>query len=202
MKPVQAGRIRLIRYAALALACVAGAALGADPLIRLNCGGGNAGDGWTSDRDYANGAKVKSPTAIACCRQVPPAVYQTCRVGRKLAYSFPDLPDGLYKIRFHFAEIQGLRRGDRLFKIRVEGVIAVPVMDVADRAAGRNRAVRITVASPVADGNGLQLAAIGLGGDEALLSGIEITPLSGDELEVLPENLPVVGPENLSPFQP
>jgi formylglycine-generating enzyme required for sulfatase activity len=183
MTALHARGARLILTAWLA---AAGATSGGD-VIRLNCGGKRAADGWLGDQAYAVGAKSATAAAIAGCGRTPLPVFQSCRVGPRLAYSFADLPNGVYRVRLYFAEIEARQRGERLFKIRVEGVTRVPALDVADRAGGRNKALRLAFAVTVADGNGLQLAAIGLKGAQALLSGIEIMPLSPAGMALVPE---------------
>jgi hypothetical protein len=161
---------------ALWLVAGGGSAVG-QTLLQLNCGGGRASGGWSGDSKYAIGEKVWTAAPISNLRTTPPNVYQTGRVGRKLAYSFPDLPDGSYRVRLHFAEVQSSGLGERLFKVKCEGVTAVPILDVVDRAGGPNRAVRLALDVIVNDGNGLQLALKGIRGP-AMLNGLEIISLA------------------------
>jgi formylglycine-generating enzyme required for sulfatase activity len=153
--------------------------------IRLDCGGDGVAGGWRADSASAGGSRVQTAAVIAGCGKVPAAVFQSGRLGQKLSYSFPELPDGVYRVRLLFAEVEMRRRGERLFRLSFEKVVAVPVLDVVDRAAGRFKALRLSFLVTVSDGNGLQMSATGLKG-AALLNGLEITRISPAGMALVP----------------
>jgi hypothetical protein len=134
-------------------------------------------DPWFKDQGCTNGIKVRTPAPVKRAGAYNPAIYQTCRMGPRLAYSFPQVPDGAYRVRLHFAEFTATRAGERVFKIRIEGATAEKRLDVFARTGGRNRAYRLYCDLSVTDGNGLQIEAIGLAGASAILNAIEVTPV-------------------------
>ncbi len=144
--------------------------------LQINCGGKFV-DPWFKDQGCTNGIKVRTTASIKRSGAYDPAIYQTCRMGPRLTYSFPQVPDGAYRIRLHFAEPTATRAGERLFKLKVEGATALKKLDVFAQTGGRNRAYRLSFDLSVADGNGLQIQALGLNGCSAILNAIEIMPV-------------------------
>lgn len=144
--------------------------------VLINCGGKPV-EAWEKDRGCSDGSIARTTTAIAKAKFAPQGVYKSCRTAPKLTYRFPELPNGNYQVRLHFAELSATRAGERTFKVKIEGITAAANLDVFDRAGGRNRALRLMFNVTVSDGNGLQIQAIGLGGSNALINGIEIIPV-------------------------
>ncbi|MQA16546.1 MAG: hypothetical protein GEV09_21125, partial [Pseudonocardiaceae bacterium] len=48
-------------------------------------------------------------------------LYQDARTGSLVSYRFDNLPDGVYEVEVHFAEIQQRRPGDRRFDVTADG---------------------------------------------------------------------------------
>lgn len=149
----------------------------ASPLMRkINCGGPAVAGGWLADTGCLAGQAYVVTAPIANAGAVAQAVYQSCRYGpgaTPFGYSFPDVPNGNYKVKLHFSEPLWTAAGLRLFHIDAEGQRKLSGLDVVKRAGGRNRALVIELVIAVRDGNGLQLQFAAVK-DCAMVSGIEI----------------------------
>lgn len=152
--------------------------------IKINCGG-PALLGWSADRGCTNGSSVTMLTAIGNVRAAPLQVYQTCRTARSLTYSFPEVKDGRYTVRLHFADYTSSATNQRPMSLLLEGVQAVTNLDVFAQTGGKKRALLLTFYATVADGNGLQIQVVGaIKSVYAILNGIEICspPVTGMSL--------------------
>ena len=138
---------------------------------RINCGGGATG-GWAADTGYSGGTAKSTAAAIANATGAPPAVYQTRRYAPTLTYSFPDVPDGTYTIRLHFAELYSSAAGQRKFNVSIEGQTKLTNFDIYQEAGGKNRAV-VRIFENVAVSGGLQIQGVAAV-DAAQFNGIEI----------------------------
>jgi hypothetical protein len=78
-------------------------------------------------------------------------LYQRARVGSSFAYRFDDLPDGVYELELHFAEIQPRKPGRRLFDVFADGRSLLSDYDIA-RKVGTERAAVERFHVDVADG--------------------------------------------------
>ena len=141
---------------------------------RINCGGLaiTGASPWLADTGYSGGTAKSTTTAIANATNAPLAVYQTRRYAPTLTYSFPDVPDGTYTIRLHFAEVYANAAGQRRFNVSIEGLTRLTNFDIYQQAGGKNRAVVRTFES-VAVSGGLQIQGVA-SVDGAQFNGIEI----------------------------
>gem|GEM_PF-4733703 len=107
--------------------------------IRINCGGSGYtdtdGNLWQEDVQYSAGAwgytgysnQASTETGIGGTNN--PAIYQDFRWGNSFGYKF-DIPNGIYKITFKFAETQFNEKGRRNFKITVNNAIMLQDFDI------------------------------------------------------------------------
>lgn len=171
---------------ALLTACGASLLQGAIAPIRINCGG-PARKGWEADRGCTNGSAVTMLTAIGNVQYAPLPIYQSCRTARSMTYTFPEVSDGRYLVRLHFADYTSFYVGQRRMNIILEGVKAVTNLDVFAKAGGANRALLVSFYVTVADDNGLQIQAIGSTKTAyAILNGIEIIPPPASGMTLIP----------------
>jgi hypothetical protein len=94
------------------------------------------GDTWAADQAYSIGnwgyanqsAMISTKKLIDGTLEDP--LYQN---GRRLQveYRFDGLPAGVYQIELRFAEIQGLRSGQRVFDVTAEGIQLLTGFDIA-----------------------------------------------------------------------
>ena len=114
--------------------------------LRLNCGGGDYhlasnGRAFTKERGVWNdgGSDLSHTNAIAATDE--PALYQTYRSGNtsgSIHYHF-GLPNGLYRVRLHFAEPDHAQAGARRFNVYLEGRETLDQFDIFE-TAGQNAA--------------------------------------------------------------
>ncbi len=107
------------------------------PPYRIHCGGealvDTQGNFWEADGHYSGGQTYSTDSAITGTDT--PALYQTERWNDAalgdLTYSF-DVPDGVYNVRLHFAEIYAasFRAGARVFDVDINGTAVVQGLDV------------------------------------------------------------------------
>lgn len=145
--------------------------------LRVNCGGTSISN-WSADVGFAGGIAITGAVPVANETQAPDDVFRTARKGTPdLAYAFPLVPDGVYKVRFRLAELSYNAAGRRVFNIWLEGVQVATNLDVFALAGGKNKAYSKTFTIDVNDGNGLQI-----GGESvtaaALFNGIEVWPVA------------------------
>jgi PKD repeat protein len=104
---------------------------------RVNAGGAgftdNSGYAWSADRAYSaggwgyvGGSTFSTTDSIANTTNDP--LYRSERYGN-FSYRF-DVPDGVYDVILHFAEIYFTGVGQRLFDVRIEGMLALDNYDV------------------------------------------------------------------------
>jgi len=84
------------------------------------------GDPWAADKAYASGSwgytskSATASTSSAIAGTLDDPLYQKAR-RQQVEYRFDGLPAGIYQIELRFAEIQGSRRGQRMFDLTAEG---------------------------------------------------------------------------------
>jgi len=136
---------------------------------------------WSADKWFTGGAAIKSPVQHIG-RTLDPAFYRTSRQGQ-FRYDIP-LRKGIYELRLHFAEtVYGPEsagaggEGSRVMTIRANGKTLLAGFDlVADAGASSTADVKIFPGiAPAADGM-LHLEFTAEGGQQAILSAIEILP--------------------------
>jgi len=114
------------------------------PVIRINCGGGEAGD-FVGDAFVHGGGTghLAATVDTTTPRAAPAAVYQTERHG-EFAYTLPlpALPGGrTYALRLHFAGVNDQDAGKRRQNVSLNGRTVLQDFDIFAEAGGRNKAV-------------------------------------------------------------
>jgi hypothetical protein len=156
------------------------------PPVRINCGG-SALKGWDADRGCTNGTVASTLSTIKNVHYAPAALYQSCRTGRSLAYDLPDVPDGRYLVRLHFADLVSTAISQRRFNIQLEGVTALTDLDVYARAGGQKSALMLSFSVTVSGGDGLQILAISSSRFvTAFISGIEVIAPAAEGMSLVP----------------
>ena len=79
-------------------------------------------------------------------------LYQDARTGEVFTYRFDNLPDGVYEVELHFAEIQGKAPLQRIFDVTADSEWLLVGYDVADDV-GQNTASVLTFPVEVDDGS-------------------------------------------------
>jgi N-acetylneuraminic acid mutarotase len=137
-------------------------------IIRLNTGGTTLSEGnWlacTSRSNCAgyalNGATFSTSRAITVSAQSAPAtqaIYQSARGAdtsngqTTVNFGFA-LPNGNYRLRLHFVEVNKTAARQRVFDVRAEGVTLLAGYDIFASAGGANRAVVAEITTTVSDG--------------------------------------------------
>ena len=163
-------------------------------MIRINAGGpalSNAGVNWlacTSRTDcsgYVTGGTtyLTSRTITLSPQSLPAnlAIYQSARGAD--SSSSPNqvifnigIPNGLYRLRLHFAEFDKSASGQRVFSIQIENSIVASDYDIFAQAGGRDKAVVMELNTTVSDAE-LNLLLVGKT-DAPRISGIELLSLS------------------------
>jgi hypothetical protein len=141
--------------------------------VRVNAGGPAitiAGTAWSGCRStpFCSGwvergfaRAVRGSRRIANATASSPAslyrTYWTGSAGRRGTPAFTfELPvrDGDYRVRLHFAEVERMRQGGRMFDVEVEeGWAALDDLDVVAESGGRNRALVRELPVRVEDGS-------------------------------------------------
>jgi hypothetical protein len=146
---------------------------------RLDAGGdgyaASTGQHWSADQPYttgswgyAGGGTLNTRDAIDGTTDDP--LYQSGRNG-KFSYRF-DVPDGLYDITLHFAEINFKAQGRRIFDVRIEGILRLDNYDIW-AAAGHDVAVSLMFPGIQVDDGRLDIEFVPVIG-KALVSAIAI----------------------------
>ena len=141
---------------------------------KINCGGQAVSGAapWLADTGYSGGTAKSTAASIANAPDAPQAVYQTRRYAPTLTYSFPDVPDGTYTVRLHFAELYSSAAGQRRFNVSIEGQTKLTSFDIFQEAGGKNRAV-VRTFDNISVSGGLQIQGVAAV-DSAQFNGIEI----------------------------
>jgi hypothetical protein len=144
--------------------------------LKLNCGGSGVA-GWDSEVPYLVAGQTGSaydfgsaPSTGSVVNAAPAEVYRTVRNANH-AYSFGDIPNGTYIVRFHFYDAYA--GSDRSMDYTVEGVLVIDNLCIATAAGGAAVLVREFEVT-VSDGNGLQIVCGKDQGNDVFEAGIEI----------------------------
>jgi hypothetical protein len=89
------------------------------------------------------------------------------------------VPNGSYQITGKFAETEPVGVGYRLMTLEAQGVVAYPNVDIYSAAGGVNKPVDFTLPATVTNGS-LSFIVRHLTGDFALISALQILPVSGN----------------------
>ena len=121
--------------------------------VRINSGGGvyldSLGNQWIADQYYVGGSTYEVSAEIA--NTVDDTLYESERYGNNFGYAIP-VPNGVYLVRLHFAEIYHQQDGARLFGVQVEGATVLSMYDVRAAAGGSYTAVTVETSAEVLDG--------------------------------------------------
>jgi hypothetical protein len=134
-----------------------------DAIWRVNAGGGaytdSMGNQWSADQPhkpggwgYSGGKPYSTSDPIANTNDA--SLYQSERYGT-FGYHF-DVPNGVYDITLHFAEIYWTGADQRLFDVLIEGAVALDAYDIY-RAVGHDVATSLTFPSVVVDDGRLNI---------------------------------------------
>lgn len=147
-------------------------------LHRVNCGDNSfTAEGWEPDdphivnhssaNDYIWSVGIATDgVSDAAPDDVYKSVYH-----KEHSYSFPDIPDGTYLLRMHFADQHD--NGGRAMRYSAEGATVISNLSIVDEVGTGKALVKDAVVS-VADGNGLQLECMAGGGNDVFECGVEI----------------------------
>ena len=178
--------------------------------IRINVGGPDLpdrGDGrsWVQDESYAQGGerfKFEDPKdTLGLVAAGPEKLYQMVR-HKNHRFVIPEVPDGVYKVRFHF--IDGLPGRPRRMRFQINGRTVIDAYS-PNAVSGAANAVAIEdCVVRIEGGEGMTIDANETDGDDVFCAGIEILPGGRDltaepalRLDPAPENRPPV-PEDLN----
>lgn len=132
-----------------------------DPIL-INVGGGSLldpdGRTWIADveGEYTTDGDTYS-TSSGISGTNFPALYKDERYSLGstqpgITYNVP-VPNGVYVVTLHFAEIYFTKNGERVFDISIEGVLKISGFDPHQVAGGKNKAhVEVFSGISVADG--------------------------------------------------
>lgn len=143
----------------------------ADAVVRVNCGtNGNGFDvnGWERDDDYilahdpSNDSNWSTTIAVSTISNAAPAQVYKSAYHRDHTYTFPDMIDGIYIIRIHFADQYSAPK--RTMTYVANGRALLRNFSITDEA-GVNQALVKDLPYMVSSGNGLTLVCKGSGGD-------------------------------------
>ena len=114
---------------------------------------------WAADKAYSAGSWgfVGDSDVWAVGRDIVVSIpgtmrlYQSVRYGYAFGYQF-NLPNGVYDVELHFAEIFHDQVGERVFDVIIEGQTVLDQFDIFEAAGGRFRSDIETFAISVSDG--------------------------------------------------
>jgi hypothetical protein len=143
--------------------------------LKYNCGPNTPSvSGWEKEDQYVSGgadyAFTTSMGTAGVANAAPAELYKTVR-HQDHDYSFPNIADGTYLVRLHFADAA---TSGRAMDYTIEGEKVLDDFSIVDAAGGANKAVVKQFTVTVDDGDGLQISARKDGGNDAFEAGIEI----------------------------
>jgi protocatechuate 3,4-dioxygenase beta subunit len=147
--------------------------------MRINAGGPSFkdvnGNAWQADAGYTGYTYTFSTTSPITARTGDPTLYQTERYASNvLQYSFSNLPNGIYTVNLHFAEIASscFQVGCRVFNVQVQGTTVLQNLDVFAAAGGAFIGIARSTSAVVANGT-LTIAGVAGQTTYPILSGID-----------------------------
>lgn len=158
--------------------------------IRVNCGGDDLEDEgilWVSDYDYADGGEgLRTKAELGLTSLAEPAPEQAYSLSRSsvqpgdsYSFTFPEVPDGAFRIRLHFRDPWA--EDDRKAKYSIEGKVVLDDYVIAKAAGGKKGAAIEDIKVTVSDGNGLSILCEPIGKSRVLVSAVEIISAGGKE---------------------
>ena len=168
-------------------------------LHRVNCGDNSlVAEGWEPDDPYivnhssSNDYTWSVPIAAEGVRNAAPDNVYKSVYHNEHAYRFPDVPDGTYLLRMHFADQHGT--SSRAMRYTVEGTTVISNLSIIDEVGVGKALVKDVVVS-VTDGNGLQVECAEGGGNDVFECGLEIIQTGAGEKQPVLELLHPSGGE-------
>jgi Malectin domain/Domain of unknown function (DUF4185) len=154
------------------------AAYTANPVYRINAGGGGA-QPYGADSNFSGGTTFANSNTIVATDQFDPgpnAVYQSERRG-VFSYTFGGYSGGTrFTVRLHFAEIVYSTANQRKFNVAVNGTGVLSDFDIFAYAGGANRPV-VRSFNATANGSGNVVISFTAGSaGEPKVSAIELIP--------------------------
>lgn len=150
----------------------------ARPPVLVDAGGPGAG-GFAADAGFTGGTAYSLSAAVDTTdeQSAVPALYSTVRYGASFDYGIEGLqPGSAHRLRLHWAELDFLAAGDRVFDVSVNGLLVLDGMDVV-KATGTFRRVLVREVDVVADPSGRVVVQFRPGGkDNPFISGLELLP--------------------------
>ena len=143
----------------------------AETVVRVNCGTNGNGfdvDGWERDDGYITGHDPSNDhnwsgtIALSGAGNAAPAEVYKSVYHRDHTYTFPDVADGTYIIRIHFADEHSSTQRNMTYIVNGRAILRD--FSITDEA-GVNQALIKDIPFTVSSGNGLTLACKGAGGD-------------------------------------
>jgi uncharacterized repeat protein (TIGR03803 family) len=169
--------------------------------VRLNTGGQavSTSIGNFNSDNYFAGATSISKTNLAIANTANDALYQDNRrataTGGSFSYNIP-VPNGVYTVKLHFAEVFFTTTGKRKFNVTAEGSNWLTNYDIFAAAGGMRRAI-VATKNITVSGNTLNLNFVSTL-DKACVSAIEVLPVAGAErlaqkVQTEAENIIILG---------
>nr|MBC7244151.1 DNRLRE domain-containing protein [Chloroflexota bacterium] len=154
--------------------------------ILVNCGSesnyiDSVGQFWSADQPYAVGkwgyVGESSDFSVPVFKNInntsDPTLYQTARWGLDFGYQF-DVPNGIYQVELHFAELYFRSAGRRLFEIIIEGQTKLREFDIFAAAGGAFTAHVRTFEVIVSDGH-LNVDLVHGSADYPMINALKVT---------------------------
>jgi len=148
--------------------------------IRIDCGGDGDKDEktgvfWEPDKQYAKKGKKYRFSNKPIIKQLKDGatrgVYQTVR-RRNVLYQISKVPDGIYKVRFHFMDGKAQRK--RSMDFWVEGQPIIQNFSLAEFAEGSAKGFIFEDIVEVTGGDGMEIKGSKGRGDDVFISAIEV----------------------------
>ncbi len=146
--------------------------------LRINSGGPDVTGGghtWESGAPYASDGENfdfgATPSNLGSLQNPAPAAVYSTVLHFDHDYSFPDLPDGRYKVRLHMFD---RHPGARSMEYSIEGEQVLSGFDLGSSTDAQIKEFTVDVS----DGNGMQIAARAGSGNDVFEAGIEVIALS------------------------
>ncbi|MFC1654529.1 Ig-like domain-containing protein [Myxococcota bacterium] len=149
--------------------------------LRINCGdNGFDVTGWSRDDDFVSGGEdwtnSNSVDTTGVANAAPADVYRSVRhkvsaTGSYPAFNVPEVDDGSYTVRLHFADASA---GPRHINVDIEGQRVLSDYDISSDAGGTNKAVVKSFPVTVSDGNGMSIDMGSQDDSDSFIAGIEV----------------------------
>jgi prepilin-type processing-associated H-X9-DG protein len=152
--------------------------------VRIDAGGGaytsTTGNVFVADSGFTGGVKSFSNYAVANTTDDP--LYQARRYGSSFSFAKP-VDNGQYTLTLHFAEPTFTAQNQRKFDVKAEGKLILDDLDLVKAAGAKKAYVR---SFPVTIGDGALNLSFASSINNAIISGIELTPVAVTKSPTVP----------------